>query len=175
MTIEIADFIGEVPPHKFLLFIFAIITTLFLGNIARMLIARFLKKKMKSHHYKALSRMSMYLIYLVGFYLAFQKILNFSIPAFLAALGILGITLLLTMLPVLQNIFSGIVISVERPFRENDIVEINGVVALVKDIMLRKTILRSLEGKIISAKHNLYDWQCCKLQQGRVYTGRFAA
>ncbi|MBI2651827.1 mechanosensitive ion channel [Candidatus Woesearchaeota archaeon] len=58
------------------------------------------------------------------------------LPAFLAALGILGITFLLTMLPVLQNVFAGIVLSLERPFREGDIVEVDGAICIVKDIML---------------------------------------
>src|SRR3989338_1586063 len=141
--------LGEVSFQNFLLFIFVVILSVILGNILRLLIARFLKDKAKPVFYKALSRAAMYSVYFVGFYFAFQKILNFSIPAFLAALGIFGITFLLTMLPVLQNVFAGIVLSLERPFREGDIVEIGGNVCLVKDIMLRKTVLRSLDGKII--------------------------
>ncbi len=41
----------------------------------------------------------------------------------------------------------------ERPFKENDIVEYNGVICLVKDIMLRKTILRSIDGKLITVSN----------------------
>ena len=141
--------LGEVSFQNFLLFIFVVILSVILGNILRLLIARFLKDKAKPVFYKALSMAVMYSIYFVGFYFAFQKILNFNIPAFLAALGILGITFLLTMLPVLQNVFAGIVLSLERPFREGDIVEVDGAICIVKDIMLRKTFLRSLDGKII--------------------------
>ena len=141
--------LGEVSFQNFLLFIFVVILSVILGNILRLLIVRFLRNKTKPVFYKALSRAAMYSIYFVGFYFAFQKILNFNIPAFLAALGILGITFLLTMLPVLQNVFAGIVLSLERPFREDDIVEVDGAICIVKDIMLRKTFLRSLDGKII--------------------------
>ena len=149
--VDTNDFIGEVSFQNFLLFIFVVIITLILGNIARLFIARLLKAKLRAAIYKMLSRIAMYVIYFAGFYLAFQRILNFSISAFLAALGILGITLLLTMLPFLQNIFAGVILSLERPFRENDIVEVHGNVCLVKDILLRKTILRSLDGKLIIA------------------------
>src|SRR3990167_416341 len=139
----------EVSFQNFLLFIFVVILSVILGNVLRLLIARFLKDKAKPVFYKALSRAVMYSIYFIGFYFAFQKILNFNIPAFLAALGILGITFLLTMLPLLQNIFAGLVVSFERPFKENDVIEVDGNICIVRDIMLRKTILRSLDGKII--------------------------
>ena len=141
--------LGEVSLQNLLLFIFVVILSVILGNILRILIVRFLKDKTKPVFYKALSRGVMYSVYFIGFYFAFQKILNFNIPAFLAALGILGITFLLTMLPVLQNVFAGIVLSIERPFREGDIVDVDGAICIVKDIMLRKTFLRSLDGKII--------------------------
>ena len=147
--VDTNGFIGEVSFQNFLLFIFVVIITIILGNIARLIIARVLRAKVRPMIYKTLSRIAMYVIYFGGFYFAFKTILNFSISAFLAALGILGITLLLTMLPFLQNIFAGVVLSLERPFWENDIVEVNSNVCIVKDIMLRKTILRSLDGKLI--------------------------
>lgn len=143
------NLLGEVSSQNFLLFIFVVIITVIAGNIANMLIVRLLKAKTKPVFYKTVARLAMYAIYFVGFYFALQRILNFNIPAFLAALGILGITLLLTMLPVLQNVFAGIILSLERPFREGDIVEVDNNICLVRDIMLRKTILRSLDGKII--------------------------
>ena len=147
------NFIGAVSLQNFLLFIFVIIVTIILGNIVKIIIARLLKAKKQPVFYKTVSRLAMYIIYFLGFYFAFQRILNFNIPAVLAALGILGITLLLTMLPVLQNVFAGIVLALERPFKENEIVEIDGTVCLVKDITLRKTVLRSLDGKLITVSN----------------------
>ena len=147
------NFIGAVSLQNFLLFIFVVIVTIILGNIVKIIIARLLKAKKQPVFYKTVSRLAMYVIYLLGFYFAFQRILNFNIPAVLAALGILGITLLLTMLPVLQNVFAGIVLALERPFKENEIVEIDGTVCLVKDITLRKTVLRSLDGKLITVSN----------------------
>ena len=147
--VDTDNLLGEVSFQNFLLFIFVVILSVILGNVLRLLITKFLRNKTKPVFYKALSRVVMYSVYFLGFYFAFQKILNFNVPAFLTALGILGITFLLTMLPVLQNVFAGIVLSLERPFREGDIVEVDGAICIVKDIMLRKTFLRSLDGKII--------------------------
>ena len=90
--------------QNFLLFIFVIILTIVIGNIVNIFIVKLLKKRAQPVFYKTLSRILMYTIYFVGFYFAFQKILNFNVPAFLAAFGILGIALLLTIMPILQNI-----------------------------------------------------------------------
>src|SRR3989338_6330637 len=154
MAIVDTDYLlGKVSFQNFILFIFVVILSVILGNVLRLLITKFLRNKTKPVFYKALSRVVMYSVYFLGFYFAFQKILNFNVPAFLTALGILGITFLLTMLPVLQNVFAVIVLSLERPFRENDIVEIDGNICLVNDMLLRKTVLRSLDGKIITVSN----------------------
>jgi small-conductance mechanosensitive channel len=151
--IDTTNLFEGVSLQNFLLFIFVVILTIIIGNIVNIFIVKLLKNKVQPVFYKTLSRILMYAIYVVGFYFAFQKILNFNVPAFLAAFGILGIALLLTILPILQNIFAGIVLNLERPFKENDIVEYNGVICLVKDIMLRKTILRSIDGKLITVSN----------------------
>ena len=143
------NFIGEGSLQNFLLFIFVILLTFIASNIVSRLLQKALRQKFSPIVLKSLSKISTYTIYFLGFYFAFQKILDFNITAFLAALGILGITLLLTMLPILQNFFAGLVISVERPFKEEDIVEIDGIIGIVKDITLIKTVIRSLEGKLL--------------------------
>ena len=143
------NFIGEVSLQNFLLFIFVILLTFIASNIVSRLLQKALRQKFSPIVLKSLSKISTYTIYFLGFYFAFQKILDFNITAFLAALGILGITLLLTMLPILQNFFAGLVISVERPFKEEDIVEIDGIIGIVKDITLIKTVIRSLDGKLL--------------------------
>ena len=142
-------FIGNVSLQNFILFIFVVIFTFIFGELVSVLVIKFLKDKVKPFVYKLLSRIARYGIYGLGLYFAFQKIIYFNIPAGLAAIGILGIALLLPMVPILQNIASGVVIAFERPFREEDIIEIDGKLCKVKDIMLRKTRLRSLDGKII--------------------------
>jgi small-conductance mechanosensitive channel len=149
MAIINGNFIGDVSFHSFLLFLFVIVLTFILGGFLNILVIKLLKEKTKPVVYKTLSKIVMYSVYVSGFYLAFNKIINFSLPAGLAALGVLGIALLLPMVPVLQNIASGVVLAFERPFKEEDIIEINGELCKVKDIMLRKTRLRSLDGKII--------------------------
>lgn len=144
------DFIGNVSLQNFILFIFVVIAAFILGSVLNLLVIRLLKDKVEHPFiYKTLSKIVMYGTYAIGLYIAFSKILHFNLPAGLAAIGVLGIAMLLPMVPILQNIASGAVLAFERPFKEEDIIEIGGRLCKVKDIMLRKTKLRSLDGKIV--------------------------
>lgn len=142
-------FIGNVSLQNFLLFLFTVILTFIFGGLLNRLIIRFLKEKVNPFVYKTLSKVVMYGVYAGGLYFAFDRIMQLNIPAGLAALGILGIGLLLPAVPILQNIVAGILIAFERPFREEDVIEVNNTLCKVKDIMLRKTRLRALDGRII--------------------------
>jgi len=147
---EIDAFIGQVPLRQFILFIFFLIFTFILGATLNFIVIKYLKGKTAPAIYKSLSRLIMYGIYALGVYFAFRRIINFDITASLAALGILGVAIFLPMAPILQNMAAGVVLSIERPFREEDIIEVNGILCKVKDMMLRKTRLRALDGRIVT-------------------------
>jgi len=149
-------FIGDVPLQNFLLFILIIIITFVVGGLLNRLIIRFLKEKVSPGIYQTLSKLVMYGVYIFGLYFAFNKIIDFNIPAALTALGILGLGLLFTTLPLLQNISAGVVISLQRPFKEDDIVEMNGIICKVDDVMLSKTRLRALDGRIIIVPNSIF-------------------
>ncbi len=152
-----STFIGNVSFQNFILFIFIVIITFILGGLLNFAIIRFLKSKVEYPFvYKSLSKIAMYGVYTIGLYVAFGRILHFNVPAGLAAIGVLGIAILLPMVPILQNIAAGFVIALERPFKEEDIIEIDGKLCKVKDIMLRKTRLRALDGKIVIVPNLLF-------------------
>lgn len=150
------SFIGDVPLQNFLLFILIVIITFVVGGLLNRLIIRLLKEKVSPGVYQTLSKLVMYGVYIFGLYFAFNKIIDFNIPAALTALGILGLGLLFTTLPLLQNIAAGIVISLQRPFKEDDIVEINGILCKVDDVMLSKTRLRALDGRILIVPNSIF-------------------
>lgn len=150
-------FIGDVSLHNFILSILMVISTFIFGGLLNVLVIRLLKDKVEHPFiYKTLSRIVMYGVYAIGLYIAFSKIMQFNITASLAAIGVLGIVMFQPMVPILQNIAAGIFISFERPFKEEDVIEIDGKLCIVKDIMLRKTRLRSLDGKIILVPNSLF-------------------
>lgn len=153
---EPESFVGNVAFSDFILFLFVIIFTFIVGGALHIIIIRFLKEKTRPAIYKTISKIALYGTYAAGFYFAFAKVINLNVPAGLAALGVLGIAILLPTLPVLQNLAAGMVLSFERPFKEEDIVEINGVMCKVKDVMLRKTSFRAFDGKIITVPNIMF-------------------
>src|SRR3989338_6492094 len=149
-------FTGEINISEVLLFFFAIVFTFILGSTLNVLIIRSMKDKARPFVYKTISKTVMYGVYISGILFAFNNIIHFNVTASLAALGVLGVALLLPTVPILQNIAAGVVIAFERPFHEENIVEYGGELCKVKDIMLRKTKLRAFSGKIITVPNILF-------------------
>ena len=143
-------FIGNVTLQSFMLFIFIAIFIFILGALLDLLILKFFKDKIRPVIYKPLSKIVMYGVYVLGFYFAITKIIHFDVPATLTALGIVSGMFLLPAIPILQNIAAGILLSVDRPFSEEDIIEYSNTLCKVKDILLVKTRLRALDGRIIT-------------------------
>jgi small-conductance mechanosensitive channel len=143
--------IGNVSPQDFILFILVVVLTFLLGGVLNVLIIRLLKERVKRPFvYKSLSKFVMYSVYATGLYLAFSRIIHFNLPAGLAALGILGLAVFFPLVPILQNIAAGILLALEGQYKEGDIVDVNGELCKVDNVMLRKTRFRSLSGRIIS-------------------------
>ena len=145
---DINAFIGEITLRQIVLLLLVLIFSFIIGSLLNFIIIKYLKDRTSPFIYKTLSKIFMYGSYAAGFYFSF-KLLNFDLTASLAALGILGVLIVLPMSPILQNMVAGFVISIERPFREEDVIDYNGTLCRVKDIMLRKTKLRAFDGRII--------------------------
>lgn len=143
------DIFQAVSSEDLILFVFFLIFTFILGGLLNILIIKALRDRAKPAVYNFASKSVMYGVYMLGLYYAFSNIINLSLTAGLAGLGILGIALLLPTVPWLQNLMSGIVIAIERPFQEDDIVEVNGVISKVREIRLRTTHFRAIDGQII--------------------------
>ncbi len=145
---EINALIGEITLHQIVLLALVLIFAFILGSLLNFIIIKYLKDRTSPIIYKTLSKIFMYGSYALGFYFSF-KLLNLDLTGSLAALGILGVLIVLPMSPILQNMVAGLVLSIERPFREDDVIDYNGTLCRVKDIMLRKTKLRAFDGRII--------------------------
>ena len=138
------------------LLILVIFAIFFVSFIINVLIVKFLRTRVEPSFYKFVSRILTYIIFIVGLSVALNKVVQFNFGATLATLGILGGLLLLPLVPILQNIASGFILSFERPFKEEDYIELSGKICKVKEINLRKTILRSLNGEIITAPNLMF-------------------
>jgi small conductance mechanosensitive channel len=80
-------------------------------------------------------------------------LLSFSIAgvevgAMLAALGLIGLGLALALQGILENLISGIMILVRKPYNQGEIVITGDIEGFVEDIDLRVTTIRSYDGTL---------------------------
>jgi len=82
--------------------------------------------------------------------LAILSALGYPIGTFLAGLGIGGLALAFGAQKTIENLFGSVAIAVDQPFRVGEVITVDGVTGLVKNIGLRSTHLRTDERTLIS-------------------------
>lgn len=75
---------------------------------------------------------------------------GFDVAAIIAALGVGGIALALAGQKSVENLFGGVMISLDQPIRVGDFGEFGGFVGTVEDIGLRSTRIRTLGRTMVS-------------------------
>jgi MscS family membrane protein len=75
---------------------------------------------------------------------------GFDVAAIIAALGVGGIALALASQKSVENLFGGVMISLDQPIRVGDFGEFGGFVGTVEDIGLRSTRIRTLNRTVVS-------------------------
>lgn len=96
-----------------------------------------------------IQRMARALIWTIGIIAALNNA-GFDVGALIAGLGIGGLALALAAQDTVKNIFGGIVIFVDKPFRIGDQIKIDNVEGFVEYIGIRSTRLRTLNGRIVT-------------------------
>ena len=76
--------------------------------------------------------------------------IGFDITAMIAGLGIGGLALALAAQDSVKNIFAGIMIFLDKPFKIKDRIKIDGHDGVVEEVGLRSTRVRTLEGRIVT-------------------------
>jgi MscS family membrane protein len=76
--------------------------------------------------------------------------LGYPVTSIIAGLGIGGIALALAAQKTVENLFGAFSLAVDQPFREGDVIQVDGITGTVEAIGLRSTRLRSAERTLIS-------------------------
>ena len=76
--------------------------------------------------------------------------IGFDITAMIAGLGIGGLALALAAQDSVKNIFAGIMIFLDKPFKIKDRIKIGGHDGTVQEVGLRSTRIRTLAGRIVT-------------------------
>lgn len=88
------------------------------------------------------------------FFFAFSGVLvvvfDQSPTSLLATSGVLAMVVGMAVKNIIANVFSGIILNFERPFKVGDQVKINNVIGEVKDITWRTTQIESSNGQMVS-------------------------
>lgn len=82
---------------------------------------------------------------------------GFDVGALIAGLGIGGLALALAAQDTVKNIFGGVMVFLDKPFKMNDRIKVNGMDGFVEEIGVRSTRLRTLEGRLITVPNGQFS------------------
>ena len=88
-------------------------------------------------------------IWSLGLIIALQNA-GFNITALIASLGVGGLALALAAQDTVKNLFGGVMIFADKPFKINDRIKIEGFDGTIEEIGIRSTRLRTLEGRLVT-------------------------
>ena len=89
------------------------------------------------------------ILWTLGFVIGLNNA-GFDVAALIAGLGIGGLALALAAQDTVKNIFGGIMVFMDKPFKLTDRIKINGWDGFVEEIGIRSTRLRTLEGRLVT-------------------------
>lgn len=151
----IMQFFGTVSIESITLALILFFFTIIISDIIYFLLRRFFDNRINKNVSKIISRTINYLIYGIGIYLILSKVLGLNLSSVWTAAGIATIIVGLSAHQLFQNIIAGIIITIERPIRLGDWVEVGGFppggLCRVRDISLLRVVLRRMDGSIFYA------------------------
>ncbi|MDX2360306.1 MAG: mechanosensitive ion channel family protein [Crocinitomicaceae bacterium] len=82
---------------------------------------------------------------------------GFDVAALIAGLGIGGLALALAAQDTVKNIFGGIMVFIDKPFKIKDRIKIDGWDGSVEEVGVRSTRLRTLEGRLVTIPNGQFS------------------
>ena len=121
----------------------------FANKLSQQVLNSFLKKmRVEKEAGKLLLKGARVGLYIFAF-LTIADQLQINIKSLLAGVGVMGLALSFAAKDTVGNIISGIVIIIDRPFKEGDWVALGSLDAIVTDIRLRTTVLTTFNNEIV--------------------------
>jgi MscS family membrane protein len=122
--------------------------TWFVSKFAASLIEEY-SDRINNRFLPLIKRTVLIIIWIIGIVTALHNI-GVEITSILGVLGVGGVSAALAAQDTLKNIFSGITIVTDAPFRIGDIIQFDSVEGTVHDIGLRSTRILTYEQRIVS-------------------------
>ncbi|HHT75991.1 MAG: mechanosensitive ion channel family protein [Methanomassiliicoccaceae archaeon] len=146
--------INGITPLAILSFLLLVIVAVIVARVGNTLIRRWLDEPVGKRLSKGVARSFQYVVMITALTVGFGSVLKLDLSAILLSLGIAGIAVAFASQQIIQNAIAGILISIVRPIQLEDWVEVgplplNGL-GRVKDITLMNTVMRDLDGRIVT-------------------------
>lgn len=146
--------IDNVTPMAIGLFLLLITLSVIVARIGNAIIRKYLDEPVGKRLSKGVARAFQYVVVLTALTVGFSSVLKLDLSAIFLSLGIAGIAVAFASQQIIQNAIAGILISIVRPIQLEDWVEVGPIplngMGRVKDITLMNTVLRDLDGRIVT-------------------------
>jgi len=122
--------------------------------LADMAVRRFIWTRLEARAQRAIPNIMKFLVSFLLLSLAVAGItafvLNQTLTSLLATSGVFAMVIGFAVQANIANIFSGLLLNVERPFKVGDLIRVNNVLGTVEDISWRTTRIKANDGQMIS-------------------------
>ena len=143
----LVDFLTLLPSLIAALVVFAV--GLYIASIVRRLVRRGLERRTQnSQPITLLSQLSYWLVVILVTAISLQMV-GFNLTAFLAGLGIAGITIGFALQDVSKNFIAGVLMLIQQPFDIGEFIMVDDYAGTVEAIDLRVTQIRTADGKLV--------------------------
>ena len=141
-------FFISIPKLIFALVLF-LVSLLIAYLVRRALRAALTRSKIDQQASNMLSGLSYWAIIILGGVTALSQ-LGVNVSALIAGLGIVGFTIGFALQDVGRNFIAGLLIIIQKPFSVGEQIEVSGFTGTVIEIGMRATVIRALDGKIVT-------------------------
>jgi len=138
----------EYLPNIFMALLLAIIFWVLEKSARKMLGSTLEKLKIEKQVLNLILRALKIGIYLFAF-LTIAEQLKINVTSLIAGVGVMGLAISFAAQDTVGNIISGIVIIIDRPFKEGDWISLGEIHALVTEIRLRTTVITTFDNETV--------------------------
>ena len=143
----LVDFLTILPSLIAALVVFGV--GLYLASIIRRVVRRRLERRTKNPQPVILVSQLVYWLVVIFVAAISLQMVGFNLTAFLAGLGIAGITIGFALQDVTKNFIAGVLMLIQQPFEIGETIEVGGYTGTVLAIDLRATQLHTADGRLV--------------------------
>jgi small conductance mechanosensitive channel len=143
----LVDFLTILPALIAALVVFVV--GLFLASLARRIVRQRLAKRTENTQPIALLSQLVYWLIVIAVGAISLQMVGFNVTAFLAGLGVAGLTIGFALQDISKNFIAGILMLLQQPFEFGEFIEVGAYSGTVEGIDLRTTQIRTLDGKLV--------------------------